>query len=273
MNKIQTACIYFNLIILVATVIALPVGKVMRTRHLNPGSYVFGHIDNLTNWPTGFAFVLAWLSPIWAIGFFDSCVHMSEEAMHAARAVPLGIIWSAGAACLLGFLVMSIIAASMDQNVSHTLNTVFGQPMAQIYYDALGKQGALGFMAVLIFIQFLIGLSLVRPLLLQEYTHQQPDRRRFATSLGLLPRRRPPILLVLPTHLNTHPLPTRARHLRSHRRRPYLRPSLPHRPSRSLRPFLPLRSEQLRRMGHADSLLSHLGQGQVSSGGVLHRKI
>lgn len=163
MNRIQTACIYINLIILVATVIALPVGKVTRTGHLNPGTYVFGHIDNLTNWPTGFAFVLAWMSPIWAIGFFDSCVHMSEEAMHAARAVPLGIIWSAGAACLLGFLVMSIIAACMDQNISHTLNTVFGQPMAQICYDALGKQGALGFMAVLIFIQFLIGLSLVRP--------------------------------------------------------------------------------------------------------------
>lgn len=32
--------------------------------------------------------MLAWLSPIWSIGSFDSCVHMSEEAMHAAKAVP-----------------------------------------------------------------------------------------------------------------------------------------------------------------------------------------
>lgn len=31
----------------------------------------------------------------------------------------------------------------------------------QIYFDALGKKGALGFMGVLIVIQFLIGLSLV----------------------------------------------------------------------------------------------------------------
>lgn len=31
----------------------------------------------------------------------------------------------------------------------------------QIYYDALGKNGALGFMIVLCIIQFLIGLSLV----------------------------------------------------------------------------------------------------------------
>jgi amino acid transporter len=132
MPKIQTACIYINLIIMVATVIALPVGKVTRTGSLNPGSYVFGHIDNLTNWPTGWSFVLAWLSPIWSIGFFDSCVHMSEEALHAAKAVPLGIIWSAGTACVLGFLVISIIASVMNQNISHTLNSAFGQPMAQV---------------------------------------------------------------------------------------------------------------------------------------------
>ncbi|RJE21117.1 Permease [Aspergillus sclerotialis] len=161
MPKIQTACIYINLIIMVATVIALPVGKVTRTGSLNPGTYVFGHIDNLTTWPTGWSFVLAWLSPIWSIGFFDSCIHMSEEAVNAAKAVPLGIIWSASAACVLGFLVLSIIASVMDQNINHTLNTVYGQPIAQIYYDALGKRGALGFMGVLIFIQFLIGLSLI----------------------------------------------------------------------------------------------------------------
>ena len=131
MPKIQTACIYINLIIMVATVIALPVGKVTRTGSLNPGTYVFGHIDNLTTWPTGWSFVLAWLSPIWSIGFFDSCIHMSEEAINAAKAVPLGIIWSASTACVLGFLVLSIIAAVMD----HTLNTVYGQPMAQVSFS------------------------------------------------------------------------------------------------------------------------------------------
>lgn len=132
MPKIQTASIYINLGLMVATVIALPVGKVTRTGSLNSGAYVFGHIDNLTTWPTGWSFVLAWLSPIWAIGFFDSCIHMSEEAVNAAKAVPLGIIWSASAACLLGFLVLCVIAAVIDPNINHTLNSVYGQPMAQV---------------------------------------------------------------------------------------------------------------------------------------------
>ncbi|KAL4912748.1 amino acid/polyamine transporter I [Aspergillus aurantiobrunneus] len=161
MPRIQTLCIFINVAIIIATVVALPVGKVTRGGTLNSGSYVFGHVDNLSNWPTGWTFVLAFLSPIWSIGFFDSCVHMSEEAMHATRAVPRGILFSAGCACVLGFLVLSVLAAVMDPVVEHTSGTVFGQPMAQIYYDALGKHGALGFMAVLILIQFLIGLSLI----------------------------------------------------------------------------------------------------------------
>ncbi|KAL3448386.1 hypothetical protein BJX65DRAFT_295243 [Aspergillus insuetus] len=162
MPRIQTACIYINVALILATVIALPAGKVSRGGSLNSASYVFTHVENLTNWPTGWTFILAFMSPIWSIGFFDSCVHMSEEAVNAAKAVPRGILFSAGSACVLGFLVLSVIAAVMDPIVGNTAGTVFGQPMAQIYYDALGKSGALGFMAVLILIQFLIGLSLVR---------------------------------------------------------------------------------------------------------------
>jgi amino acid transporter len=160
MPMIQTFCIYINVAIIIATVIALPVGKVTRGGSLNTAHFVYGHIDNKATWPTGWVFMLAWLAPIWSIGSFDSCVHMSEEALHAARAVPLGIIWSAGSAFVLGFLVLSVIAATMDPDVSATLGTKFGQPMAQIYYDALGREGALAFMAVLCFIQFLIGLGL-----------------------------------------------------------------------------------------------------------------
>ncbi|EYE90503.1 putative GABA permease (Uga4) [Aspergillus ruber CBS 135680] len=161
MPKIQNFCIFMNIALIVATVIALPVGKVTRGESLNEGSWVFGHVENQTTWPTGWCFILAFLAPIWSIGFFDSCIHMSEEALHAAKAVPLGIMLSSGSACVLGFLILAVVAACMNPDVSATINSVYGQPMAQIYYDALGKKGALGFMSVLIVAQFLIGLSLI----------------------------------------------------------------------------------------------------------------
>ena len=132
MPKIQSACIFLNIGLVVATVIALPIGKHENSPPINSGSYVFGDVENLTSWTPGWAFMLAWLSPIWTIGAFDSCVHMSEEATHATRAVPIGIVASTGLCGVLGFLSLAIIAASMDKNIEAILGSSFGQPMAQV---------------------------------------------------------------------------------------------------------------------------------------------
>ncbi|KAE8382073.1 amino acid/polyamine transporter I [Aspergillus bertholletiae] len=161
MPMIQSACVVSNVGLVLATVLALPIGKAARGGPINSSAYVFGHLENLTSWSQGWAFMLAWLSPIWTIGAFDSCVHMSEEATHAARAVPLGIIWSAGLCGALGFVSLAVIAAVININLDGVLGTDLGQPMAQIYYDCLGKSGALGFMVVVAIVQFFMGLSLV----------------------------------------------------------------------------------------------------------------
>ena len=134
MPRIQSACIYANVALVLATVIALPIGKAKNNPPVNSGSYVFGHVDNLTTWPTGWAFILAWLSPIWTIGAFDSCVHMSEEAMHAARAVPLGIMCSAGLCGVLGFVALILICTVIDPNIEKVMDSKLGQPMAQVSF-------------------------------------------------------------------------------------------------------------------------------------------
>lgn len=89
MGKLQTVFVIMNFVLIFATIIALPIGK---ARSRNSGHYVFAQTENLTTWPTGWAFMLAWLSPIWTIGSFDSCVHISEEAANATKAVPYGIL-------------------------------------------------------------------------------------------------------------------------------------------------------------------------------------
>lgn len=81
MGKLQTAFVVMNFVLILATIIALPIGS----HHRNNGSYIFGHTANLTAWPTGWTFMLAWLSPIWTIGAFDSCIHISEEASNATK--------------------------------------------------------------------------------------------------------------------------------------------------------------------------------------------
>ncbi|KAJ5145925.1 uncharacterized protein N7515_000489 [Penicillium bovifimosum] len=190
MPKIQSACIFLNIALVLATVIALPIGKTKKNPPINPGSYVFGEVQNLTGWPTGWAFIMAWLSPIWTIGAFDSCVHMSEEATHAARAVPLGIISSTGLCGILGFVSLAVIASSMDTNIEGILNSKFGQPMAQIYYDALGKNGAMGFMVVVMIVQFFMGLSIVLAASRQSWAFSRDGALPFSTYFRKVSKRK-----------------------------------------------------------------------------------
>ena len=131
MGKLQTFFVAMNFVLIVATIIALPVGKRGRGER-NDGAFIFGQVENLATWPTGWTFMIAWLSPIWTIGAFDSCVHMSEEAANASRAVPYGILMSIGSCWLFGTIILIVIAACIDPNLANVVPGSFGQPMAQV---------------------------------------------------------------------------------------------------------------------------------------------
>lgn len=158
MGKLQTVFVAMNFILIAATIIALPIGAKNRR---NDGQYIFTHTENLTTWPTGWAFMLSWLSPIWTIGSFDACVHMSEECVNAAKAVPAGIIMSIGSCWLFGLIIMIVLAATISPDLESVTGSKFGQPMAQIYYDAIGKNGTMGLMTLLFIVQFLMGISIL----------------------------------------------------------------------------------------------------------------
>jgi len=85
---------------------------------------------------------------------------MSEEAANATRAVPYGILMSIGSCWLFGWIIVIVLAACMSTDLEALLDSPFGQPMAQIYYDAVGKRGAIGLMTLLFIVQFFMGLSI-----------------------------------------------------------------------------------------------------------------
>lgn len=193
MNKLQTFAVFLNIALIICTIIALPVGMANKR---NDGHFIFATVENLTTWPTGWAFMLAWLSPIWTIGAFDSCVHMSEEASNAAKAVPLGILSSIGMCWGLGFVIVIVLAACIDPNIENVLGSSFGQPMAEIYYDALGKQGAMGFIAFLFIVQYLMGYSITIAASRQMWAFSRDGAlpfssffRRISKTFGYIPLR------------------------------------------------------------------------------------
>ncbi|KAL8958526.1 MAG: hypothetical protein Q9193_004433 [Seirophora villosa] len=158
MGKLQTVFVVMNFLVIAATIIALPIGA---RYHRNSGHYIFAETANLTTWPTGWTFMLSWLAPIWTIGSFDSCVHLSEEATRPSKAVPFGILTSIGSCWFFGFIIMIVLAATINPDLESVTGTSFGQPMAQIYYDAVGKNGTMGLMCLLFITQFLMGISII----------------------------------------------------------------------------------------------------------------
>lgn len=135
MHHLQTWFVVANFALIIATIIALPVSMRLRNIPINSASYVFSYSINETTWPSGWAFMLSWLSPIWTIGAFDSCVHMSEEAKNPTKAVPIGILASIGGCWIFGFLVTAVLAACAGNNFEDILGTPFGQPIAQVRFS------------------------------------------------------------------------------------------------------------------------------------------
>ena len=183
-SKLQSFCIIANLAVIVITCVGLPLYK--GTENLNAGTFVFGELDNLTEWPKGWTFIGSWLSAIWTIGAFDSCVHMAEEATNAAIAVPFCILSSISMCGFLGFVVMSVIAACMNTDITATMSSTAGQPLAQVYYDVMGRNWALGLMAVLCVLQWFMGLSILVAGSRQVWAFSRDDALPFSTLLKVV---------------------------------------------------------------------------------------
>jgi amino acid transporter len=121
---------------------------------------------------------------------------MSEEASNATKAVPFGILMSIGSCWFFGFIICIVIAACINPDIESVLGSPLGQPMAQIYYDAVGKHGAMALMSLLFIVQFLMGLSILVAASRQSWAFSRDGALPFSTffrpiskKLGYIPFR------------------------------------------------------------------------------------
>ncbi|KAG9095817.1 GABA-specific high-affinity permease, partial [Ceratobasidium sp. 392] len=126
--RLQTVYVVLNLVLFLGVLIALPAAT--PSEFMNSASYALGDFTNLSAYPAGFAFFLSWLAPVWTIGAFDSCVHISEEASNAATAVPWAIIGAIAISGILGTAMNIAIAFCMGTDIDAIMNSDIGQPLA-----------------------------------------------------------------------------------------------------------------------------------------------
>ncbi|CAH6723663.1 GABA-specific permease [[Candida] jaroonii] len=159
--KLQTFSIFINCFIILLFFIAVPVGA-GKGAGFNSASFIFTELDNERSWTTGWSFMLSWLPSVWTIGAFDSCLHLSEEAKNASKSIPWGICGSIVTCWVLGWFICIVFTACIkDGDVEAVLSSDTGSVGAQIIYDALGKDWAVAFMALIAFAQYLMGASIL----------------------------------------------------------------------------------------------------------------
>ncbi|KAI0075968.1 APC amino acid permease [Panus rudis PR-1116 ss-1] len=157
--RLQGVYIVLNVLLCLAIIIAVPAATPSEFR--NKASYAFGGFDNLYGWPNGFAFVLSFLAPLWSIGGFDSSVHISEEASNASVAVPWATVGAASIAGILGWAINVALSFCMGTDIENIMSNPIGQPMATIIFNSLGKKGTLAIWSIIVFVQFLMGTSML----------------------------------------------------------------------------------------------------------------
>ncbi|KIK64096.1 hypothetical protein GYMLUDRAFT_162060 [Collybiopsis luxurians FD-317 M1] len=82
--------------------------------------------------------------------------HMTEETTNAALSGSIGIIMAIGVSALLGlYLLLGLLFSIQDLN--STINSATGQPVAQIFLDCVGEEGAIVLMIIVIGAMYFCG--------------------------------------------------------------------------------------------------------------------
>ncbi|CDK27113.1 unnamed protein product [Kuraishia capsulata CBS 1993] len=187
-SKMQTTSIICNSGIIVLFFIAVPIGTA-KAKGFNDGEFIFGTVQNYSDWPTGWQFMLSMMTAIWTIGAFDSCVHMSEEAHNASKSIPVGIIGSTMVCWIVGFFICICMAACMSSDVASVIDSPTGFAMAQIVEDSLGKKWGVAMMVLIACCQWLMGSSLLTALSRQIWAFARDDGLPFSRYIKVVDKK------------------------------------------------------------------------------------
>jgi len=155
--RLQRFWALLNIVLILAMFIGLPIATPKEFK--NTAKYAFGDFENFNGWPSGYAFVLSFLGPLWVIGAFDSTLHISEEATNANIAVPWAMISACGVASVLGWGVNVALAFNMGTDIKAILTSPIQQPLAAIFLNSFGPRCTLTVWSLTVVAQYMMGAS------------------------------------------------------------------------------------------------------------------
>lgn len=148
-----------NLIAQIIFCIWMPVGSI-NTPKYNSNAVVWtgAGIENGTEWPTGFAFLMGLLSVIYTMSGYDAPFHLSEECSNANIAAPRAIVMTAQLGFYLGWACIIPIAYTIG-NISDVVASPIGQPFGALCLQVLGPKAGLAVFCINIVAQYCVMLG------------------------------------------------------------------------------------------------------------------
>ncbi|KAL8922806.1 MAG: hypothetical protein Q9208_004931 [Pyrenodesmia sp. 3 TL-2023] len=166
MAKMTGAYVIFHILVLVVCSIALL--AMCDNRH-DP-RYVFTDVVSTSGWaPVGFSWLFGFLSVSWTMTDYDATAHITEEISNPEVEAPQAI-WLAMLFTYLAGFLFNIVLCFVMGDMAQILSSPTAQPVAQIFYNVLGRvRGIIFTFCAFLIIKFVTFTALVSDPLLQCY--------------------------------------------------------------------------------------------------------
>jgi amino acid permease (GABA permease) len=139
MEKMTKSYVIFHVLVLISCAIAL----LAKTSDKHDATYVFTDIDSTSGWsPVGFSFLFGFLSVSWTMTDYDATAHITEEISEPEIKAPWAISLAMLFTYVAGFLFNIVLCFCMGDPAA-ILASPIEQPVAQIFYNSLGKSGGI----------------------------------------------------------------------------------------------------------------------------------
>ncbi|KAK4942920.1 polyamine transporter tpo5, partial [Elasticomyces elasticus] len=144
MEKMTKTYVIFHVLVLVSCCIALlAMATPSNGTPKNSAAYVFTNVESTSGWaPTGFSFLFGFLSVSWTMTDYDATAHITEEISQPEIKAPWAISTAMLFTYVAGWLFNIVLCFTMG-DPAVILASPIQQPVAQIFFNVLGKSGGI----------------------------------------------------------------------------------------------------------------------------------
>ena len=153
MERMTKTYVIFHVAVIITCCIALlAMAQPSRGTPKHTAKYVFTNVDNASGWtPAGWSFLFGFLSVSWTMTDYDATAHIAEEIVEPEKKAPWAIFLAMLFTWLVGWLYNIVLCFVMG-DPAEILASQMEQPVAQIFYNVLGKAGGIVFTICAFFI-------------------------------------------------------------------------------------------------------------------------